>query len=101
MTHKTCARCRRTKPLPDFNRYTRSPDGHQPHCRDCSKAYYRQNRATHLANVNRTRLARQRYVQGCHRRRTAVDFDWYTLRGEELQRELPPTLLDLDDGSPM
>lgn len=50
---KRCTRCGETKGLAAFNRWSRSQDGRQPHCRDCSKAYYRANRERHIRNVQR------------------------------------------------
>ena len=52
---RTCARCRRTRPLRDF--LLRRKDGtvRFSHCRDCKASYQRQwyerNRARHIANV--------------------------------------------------
>lgn len=42
---KTCTRCRRRKPISEFNRRSRSPDGRQCHCRECAKMLRRQREA--------------------------------------------------------
>jgi hypothetical protein len=55
---KTCSRCQLQKPMADFNRSSRSPDGHQGYCRDCQKAHYRANAVRHRRNVRRTALMR-------------------------------------------
>lgn len=36
---KRCSECGEMKPLSEFNRLTRSADGHQPRCRACFSAY--------------------------------------------------------------
>ena len=45
---KTCTKCGETKPLDDFHRYKRSPDGRKPHCKECVREYkhryYEENR---------------------------------------------------------
>jgi 5-methylcytosine-specific restriction endonuclease McrA len=38
---KQCTKCGKEKPLGDYNRYKRSPDGRQSRCRDCVNAYAR------------------------------------------------------------
>jgi hypothetical protein len=35
---KVCSRCGVAKALPEFHRRTRSPDGHQAHCKACGRA---------------------------------------------------------------
>lgn len=35
---KACSKCRESKPLDQFNRRAKSPDGHQPMCRVCQAA---------------------------------------------------------------
>src|SRR3954468_18107569 len=37
-THKACALCGVAKPLTEFYRRTRSPDGYQAHCKACGRA---------------------------------------------------------------
>src|SRR3954453_19433735 len=36
--HKACSLCRVAKPLTEFYRRTRSPDGYQAHCKTCGRA---------------------------------------------------------------
>lgn len=51
-THeKRCCTCKVTKPLDEFNRLTKSKDGRQPSCRDCNKAYHRDNWDRHMAQI--------------------------------------------------
>lgn len=38
---KTCRRCREEKPLSEFNRSSRSGDGHQGECKSCQVEYSR------------------------------------------------------------
>ena len=42
---KKCARCGVLKPLEDFNRLTKSPDGRQWNCRACNAAWHADNKA--------------------------------------------------------
>ena len=35
---KTCSKCSEPKPLADFNKQAKSPDGHHYYCRDCQRA---------------------------------------------------------------
>lgn len=41
---KTCSACRESRPLSDFCRATRSPDGHQYECRPCTATRIRGRR---------------------------------------------------------
>jgi hypothetical protein len=50
---KKCGTCHEIKPLDDFNRLRGAPDGRQPRCRDCCKAWYAANSTQHKANVAR------------------------------------------------
>jgi hypothetical protein len=47
--------CKVSTPLTEFNQKRSSPDGLQPHCRECnreaSRAYYRRNHAKHIIDV--------------------------------------------------
>lgn len=43
--------------LTDFNRRAKAPDGLQARCRACSRVWYEQNRAAHIANVYRRNVA--------------------------------------------
>jgi 5-methylcytosine-specific restriction endonuclease McrA len=36
--NKTCTKCRESKPLTDFNKQAKSPDGHHYYCRECQRA---------------------------------------------------------------
>ena len=55
---KACSTCHETKPLAEFNVSRAARDGRARRCRDCCKAWYRDNAAVHKARV----LARnQRY----------------------------------------
>lgn len=39
MSTKICTKCKLDKPLSDFYKLTRAPDGHQYHCKACSAVY--------------------------------------------------------------
>lgn len=39
---KQCSKCGETKPLDDFNRWSRSSDGRRTQCRECTKAHSRE-----------------------------------------------------------
>ncbi|WP_292682611.1 hypothetical protein [Microbacterium sp. SCN 69-37] len=60
---KECGTCRETKPLTDFNRKRRRPDGLQETCRECNRAssrrYYAEHREQHVRVVV-ARTARRR-----------------------------------------
>lgn len=43
-TKKTCTKCGEEKPLGDFSKAKNGKHGRQASCRDCQKAYYRENR---------------------------------------------------------
>ena len=58
---KICTTCHKLKPLDAFNLQTRAPDGRQPRCRDCCKAWYVANRERHMANTARRK--RQLYAE--------------------------------------
>lgn len=51
MRKKKCTICKQPKPIKDFNKKKSSPDGYQPHCRECnrkaSRKYYHSNREHH------------------------------------------------------
>lgn len=70
---KCCAICKQRRSLEQFNRKQRSPDGLQPHCRECnrlaSRAYYQRSRAKHLRVVQANKIdyvARNREVLFAH-----------------------------------
>lgn len=44
---KLCCNCDIDKPLEDFNRHKKKPDGRQTFCRECQKAEYRGNKERH------------------------------------------------------
>ena len=45
-TIKRCNRCREVQPLENFNRHSRSSDGHQGYCRPCQAEKQREYRTT-------------------------------------------------------
>jgi hypothetical protein len=49
---KQCCTCREVKSLEEFNRLTRSPDGRQPSCRECNRAYHQANKERHNAQIH-------------------------------------------------
>jgi len=48
---KICKRCGADKPFSDFNKATRNRDGFHSYCRECHKAYYKDNAERHKARV--------------------------------------------------
>lgn len=36
---KTCRHCHKSKPLSEFHRMTKAPDGHQHWCKECQREY--------------------------------------------------------------
>ena len=98
MAEKRCVTCKMTKPIDAFNRHRSSPDGKQARCRDCCKAWYVANRATHIRNAVSLRRILEEIAKcsvrcaNCHRIRTAVQFGrWST--------QIPPQDLR-PDGKP-
>lgn len=49
---KKCCKCKEEKPLDEFNRRKRSPDGRQTYCRECHKDHYRANKERYLQQAN-------------------------------------------------
>jgi hypothetical protein len=59
---KRCCTCKEWKAYEEFNRLTRSVDGRQPSCRECNRAYHRNNWDRHMAQIRaRTRRIRAQY----------------------------------------
>jgi len=50
---KRCSTCGHLRPITDFNIRRAAKDGVQSRCRECSRAWYEENKATHKANVRR------------------------------------------------
>lgn len=48
---KQCSKCAVTKPVSEYNKYSRMADGLQVYCRDCQKSHYRGNAERHKVNV--------------------------------------------------
>lgn len=64
---KRCCTCHRELPLAAFNRRSRAADGLQSRCRDCSRAWYEQHRAAHMANAaRRSKRARDELAARLH-----------------------------------
>lgn len=57
---KRCSSCAEILPLQDFARRTASPDGRQPRCRACWRAWYVDNKDGHVAEVRRRNALRAR-----------------------------------------
>lgn len=55
---KTCTTCGQTKPISDFHRTKRSPDGHIGRCKDCLRIYYQ---TYYAANKERKIAQTSRY----------------------------------------
>jgi len=57
---KSCCACLIVKPLDDFHRYKRAPDGRQYKCRDCCAEYQRRYNEVHGEKRAATRLEQGR-----------------------------------------
>jgi hypothetical protein len=57
VTGKRCSTCREIKPLEDFNRLKKAPDGRQFNCRECNKAYHYANWDRHMEQIRRRTAA--------------------------------------------
>ena len=64
---KLCSRCRITKPLVEFARHRKRPDGLQPECRDCQADRYRERQASRGLSVRgRIKVPEgHKYCPGC------------------------------------
>lgn len=90
---KVCTKCSKSKPLTEFNRRSRSPDGHMNWCRDCKHSYdagwYQQNRERHIRNVRpfarRFRQTERAYAQSMKQVPCA-----------DCGKEYPPYVMDYD-----
>lgn len=68
---KTCTKCGETKPLSQFHRNRRSPDGHQTYCKPCMNEGVRQRQQRRRNEIGEEAyLAIQRDIQRRHRERT-------------------------------
>lgn len=57
MEGKRCSTCGLVQSSREFNRRRAAPDGLQPRCRTCSRAWYLEHREVHIANVARRNAA--------------------------------------------
>jgi superfamily II helicase len=57
---QVCRRCLHEKPLSDFSRRSKSPNGHDTECRDCARDRMRAYRATEAGRLS-ARAASERY----------------------------------------
>lgn len=58
---KYCTKCKLLKSISSFNRRSKSHDGRQSYCRECSKSFYRSNVERHKANSKRN--SREKWQQ--------------------------------------
>jgi hypothetical protein len=71
MKTKYCNKCKKVKPLSDFNKSKRNKDGYQDWCRTCQKKYYKKhsgktnkrNRKWYKENYNGMKKQRQEYYK--------------------------------------
>lgn len=71
---RVCCSCKVAKPLSEYHRYSRSPDGRQKKCKECCAAYQREYNRIHgetraqrraaqaAANLERERAAKRRWA---------------------------------------
>ena len=64
---KICSTCRQDKPYAEFHKKSKSQDGLQRHCRDCSHKkfakYYKKNKAHHLSVVKENKRERRKTLR--------------------------------------
>jgi hypothetical protein len=90
---KVCTICKDPKDIEDFNKKKRSPDGRQPHCRECnrkaSKRYYADNKEHHKNIVYKRKTDQreetQKFVLNYLKEHPCVDCE-----------EKDPVVLDFD-----
>lgn len=61
MKHKTCFKCRQSKPLSAFYKHPQMPDGHVNKCKECNKADVRKNYADNIDAKRDYNKQRQRH----------------------------------------
>lgn len=83
---KCCTKCGERKPFDDFNRSTRSSDGHQPKCRACHKSPHAAYRARTPAEL---RHDLETQAKRCGRCDTRKPFDAFQLRKASLDGRSP------------
>lgn len=68
MESKVCTKCETEKPLGEFHKFARSPDGHKPVCKPCNcaarKVYYEENKEQHAETCRAWVEANQDKVRG-------------------------------------
>ena len=57
---KTCTRCKETKLFDFFYKTIRSPDGHQPACKDCMATAYNNSRNKKIDHYRAVQSARSK-----------------------------------------
>ncbi len=78
---KTCSKCREVKPPEEFYRASKEKDGRQSSCKECTKQYYRDNRAAFIAKARTWEQANPEKVREKQKRWAASE------RGKEKSRE--------------
>lgn len=72
---KRCCTCNEYKSFEDFNRYSKSPDGRQPRCRECQKIkrveWYAKNRESEIKKAREWNLANPERVRQIDRKRAS------------------------------
>jgi 5-methylcytosine-specific restriction endonuclease McrA len=64
---KTCTKCRFEKPIDDFSKNRKSPDGFCCKCKDCDKLYYEANRGDRKLWQKQYRKDNKPYLRAWHR----------------------------------
>jgi hypothetical protein len=68
---KTCTKCKETKPVSEFHKYSRAKDGHNPHCKTCRSSHARK---THKKKNIQTVLVSEKRCTKCKTVKSASDF---------------------------
>jgi hypothetical protein len=81
---KICIKCKNTKPISEFSRHGRSPDGHQYTCKECFNDYSREN---YLKNRERRMETHRKWKENNPDRYRALIKKW-RLENPEKVREI-------------
>ena len=110
---KTCTTCQSEKPLDQFNKQAKSPDGHHYYCRECQRATrskYERSKVTskttrdtsawRAANKERIRDYKAAYRSENRDKIKAYDDIYYSLNAEKLRAEGTERAKNWREGNP-
>lgn len=103
LTHKTCSKCKTSKPLIEFNFRYRASGIRHSYCKDCGKgltrSHYRNHKRQYLKRNARSYLKRRELIRGMKSRPCAdcgIQYPYYVMdfdhrEGETKEYELSRT----------